>query len=297
MRPYTGTLSILMYLNILSYSRIMAKAINGNTSSKNRRHIAASPIPNFATSVVDFILRQLLTLNLTKMLIFYFAMVAFVSVVCDLQKPVPGYFSNKKNVFNQYFVKLGWGWTLLGICSLLCLTNFVENKGEFKNFQSSVVRVAVMSVLWYICTHSFEWFENVSGHCKFSPGHSTKRACLRAGFSWLGFDVSGHCFLLLFSIIFINQECKALDKISKKLDELERDGSANENPPSLLSLLNCRLYLRIIMIFLAFLMLLWTVMMFFTSVYFHTVVQKLLGLAIATSCWFLVYKVLNLGPR
>lgn len=270
----------------------MAKTING--SQKNRRHIASSPLPNFATSVADFLLRSILTLNINRVLIFYFVMVAFVSIVCDLQKPAPSYFSNKHNILNQYFVKQGWGWTLLGIGSLLALTNFIENKGEFKNVTAPALRVVVMTVLWYICTHSFEWFENVSGHCQLSPGHNTKRTCLREGFSWLGFDVSGHCFLLLLSILFIKQESQVLEKISKKLDDLDRSETGDEKDHSVISLLNCRFYLRIVMILLVFLISLWTFMMFITSIYFHSFVQKMLGLAIAASCWALVYKVLKL---
>lgn len=264
------------------------------TKPAAKRRIAAQPITNFATSVVDFILRSILTINILKLLVFYFTMVIVVSFLCSIQRPAPGYFSDKRNMLNQYFVKLGWAWTLAGICSLIAVTNFIENRGEYKNISSPLIRLLLMTLYWYACTHSFEWLDGASGTCEFSPDkHVTKRSCRREGFGWHGFDISGHCFLLLLSIIFINQESQVLEKVSRRLDSFEKD---DKEEASFLYI-NCRLYLRLVTIFLVFLMTLWTIMMFFTAVYFHTVLQKFLGLLFASLGWVLMYKILQLGPQ
>ena len=43
----------------------------------------------------------------------YLVAIAAISYYVDTYGSIPkSYFSNKKNIPNQYFVKLGWGWTL-----------------------------------------------------------------------------------------------------------------------------------------------------------------------------------------
>jgi|SRR6218665_2498337 len=63
-----------------------------------------------------FCKRVLLIETLTKLCV-YFCGITVISVVTD-HFPFPkSYFSDKHNLFNQYFVKMGWGWT----CSILGL--------------------------------------------------------------------------------------------------------------------------------------------------------------------------------
>ena len=64
--------------------------------------------------------------NILLTTIFYILSIGLISYSVDTYGEVPkSYFSNKYNVFNQYFVKLGWGWTLWLLLAFVGLTRLV----------------------------------------------------------------------------------------------------------------------------------------------------------------------------
>lgn len=260
-----------------------------------KKRVTASRSPKeYISYVVDFVLRTLLTFNINKQLILYATIVTGLSIFTDIQRPGPSYFSNKNNVLNQYFVKQGWGWTLIAVTTLQLITSLIKYKGEIKNISQSVLRLIILTLYWYICTHSFEWLENFTGSCT-NTTLLLKRPCLREGYNWLGFDISGHCFLLIFSLTIFNEEAQVLHHVSKRLDDIERakDNRSTEN--SLLSPNAYRVLLRLSMLLMMLLTVIWLVMLVATSLYFHTTAQKVLGMLVAVIGWFLVYKIFNLG--
>lgn len=250
---------------------------------------------SFTFNAVDFVLRALLTFNLHIQLAIYFVIVLVVSLSSEWQSPAPSYFSDKRNIFNQYFVKVGWGWTLASVSLLLVITHVVQQSVLRAQSLLQLIRLLTLTFYWYICTHSFEWLENLTGSCdKLSLG--SKRECMREEGRWEGFDISGHCFLLSLSLTVINEESQVLHNISKILDraaDIETKVSQKTTPVSLLSTNYHRLYVRLVMVLLVCLNLLWLVMLFVTAMYFHSVPQKVLGMVIAGLGWWLVYKVLN----
>lgn len=247
----------------------------------------------FALLMMDFILRKILTFHIHIKLAIYFLAVTITSVIGDVAKPGAIYFSNKHNIFNQYFVKLGWGWTFSVVGALMLLSVLISNKGEVKNFLNPIVRLTFMSVYWYICTHSFEWLEDITGSCT-NTAMTSKRPCLRDGHNWLGFDISGHSFLLVHCLLFLNEEAQVILSLSKSLDQLER---TERSAPSPTLATTYRFQLRIITIALLFFTLLWEFMLFITALYFHTSVQKIVGMIIAMGGWVVVYKLLKLSPQ
>ena len=78
---------------------------------------APTSIGHFAVIFVMHICRKILLIKTNIKLWTYVLILIVVSVVTD-HFPAPRcYFSDKRNILNQYFVKLGWGWT----CSLIAL--------------------------------------------------------------------------------------------------------------------------------------------------------------------------------
>ncbi|XP_067932415.1 acyl-coenzyme A diphosphatase FITM2-like [Watersipora subatra] len=252
---------------------------------KDRRKIVAErSAAVHMTYAIDSALRQTLCFNVKYGFIANFVLVTALSIFGDIQRPPPNYFSDKNNVLNQYFVKLGWGWTLTGIISLQLITKLIWHQGEIRNIGCVILRLTGLTLYWYICTHSFVWLENYTGSCTHA-GLSAKRACLREGHAWLGFDISGHCFLLTFSLGAINGESPILYQISRKLDTIERvDDSAVVLRSKYRFLLRCSVLMLVV------LSLLWEFMLFVTSLYFHTTSQKVLGMTFAAIGWFLVYR-------
>ena len=53
----------------------------------------------------------------------YILLVFFGSILIDVFVSVPkSYFSRKNNLFNVYFVKLSWGWTLAFVGAFVCIS-------------------------------------------------------------------------------------------------------------------------------------------------------------------------------
>lgn len=135
------------------------------------------------------------------------------------------YFANKRNIFNQWFVKQGWGWTTsaaivyLGSAQWDTMTT-KDGKAMTKvglNLVGSLKKWFIASVYWYYLTQA-TWFivgsgASVSHYLLTASGgkctdYSTKKIvegdCRGAGLYFEnGHDVSGHVFLLSFASLLL----------------------------------------------------------------------------------------------
>lgn len=103
----------------------------------------------------------------------------------------------------------------------------------------------------------------------------------------MSYDISGHIFLLTFSLAVINEECQVLRKMPQLLDSME---NGHTGATSLY-----RMFLSLAMLLLVLLTALWAVMIIATALYFHNVSEKLLGMVAAIVGWFVIYKVFHLS--
>ena len=127
-----------------------------------------------------------------------------------------------------------------------------------------------------------------------------RSVCIKSGHVWTGFDISGHVFLLSYCIYVITEESaniklevwyeytntiaqenhvmnKLPERVKTGLPLLHKIASWLIEPLELLSLA---------------LVLVWTVMIAATSLYFHSFVEKVLGFACGYIAWYLTYKCL-----
>ena len=112
----------------------------------------------------------------------------------------------------------------------------------------------------------------------------TRRGCYKAGFTWTGFDVSGHCFLLTFSNLFILEEVARESK-----DVAVKSEGAGDRKREVEEVLSLDLAL------LCLLMLVWDVMLVCTSLYFHSTLEKVLGWVCGLGAWYFLYRRLYPG--
>ena len=122
------------------------------------------------------------------------------------------------------------------------------------------LRLGVNTGVWYLfAVFLFPAIQERTGVCSLSE-HLTRYRCYKAGHSWSGFDISGHCFLLTWNNLVIIEEIKKLDwsEIKEKSLALYRVSSA-------------------VTILLHGLMVIWETMMMATSLYFHSTIEKVLG--------------------
>lgn len=127
----------------------------------------------------------------------------------------------------------------------------------------------------------------------------TYETCVKAGQSWSGFDISGHIFLLTYCILTITEEA------SNCRLELwySFDGSALQEHRVLAKLKpRARQWLKALYgiadrlievteLYGFSLVLVWTVMVTCTAVYFHTFMEKAAGYFLGVGCWYATYGI------
>lgn len=138
----------------------------------------------------------------------------------------PSYFAQKRNLFNVFFVKIGWFWTTLAFCTFL-FTHPSTGPGRSlvltpKRIQA-FLRYGLVTLWWIFVTQWFfgpalidRGFRLTGGQCALvmtEEGRAemsetreflTATACKLAGGKWKGgYDVSGHVFLLVLASAFL----------------------------------------------------------------------------------------------
>ena len=212
--------------------------------------------------------------------------------------PLPAsYFSNRKNFFNVYFVKKGWGWTIFLLSGYISSLLIKQKVNDWGIFYKHLSRLFVTSFFWYTFTTAFEIIEHFTGSCIGEGSLSSKMMCHRKDFLWNGFDISGHCFLLSFCILIINEELNCSTNILK----CNHNGVAHSDPEprrgqGIREVFGFNIPEEIfeqaiewLGFLLLVLMILWEIMLFFTCLYFHTLSQKLLGFSLGAFCFYASY--------
>ncbi|KAG8195610.1 hypothetical protein JTE90_017907 [Oedothorax gibbosus] len=273
--------------------------------SKNTGGAGKKPLPE-PTSVQSVIVmlvmhvcRRIVLFETELKIAVYLGALFFGSLICDFA-PIPrSYFSRKSNFLNQYFVKWGWAWTFLSVSVFLALTSWVYCCGNREKVKKHFWRLVIGSLMWFSWTKSFVLFEAYTSTCM-SGKYNTKTSCLLAGSYWRGFDISGHAFLLIYCSLLIAEEAKSIrgwERIGDLIRNEEFDDESPLKPLTEVELTHLRdhyfkftPYVRSTFIWLTLLSIVWDVMLVATIIYFHSMVQKVVGGSIAILTWYFTYK-------
>lgn len=178
------------------------------------------------------------------------------------------FFSNKGNFFNQLFVKRGWLW--FTVCFVAAA--FRQKRPHWKH----IALRYVVATLWWIAfavwlfgppimDRIFLW---TGGQCSVDAVLTTSKACRSSGGVWSGgHDPSGHVFILVHSSLVLMMEL---------LPGIKAEGGSLSHTS-----LGERLSLA--------LLILWAWMLLMTSVYFHSILEKLSGLVFGIAEVLVVY--------
>ncbi|PZC84188.1 acyl-coenzyme A diphosphatase FITM2 [Helicoverpa armigera] len=259
--------------------------------------------------MIVHICKKILFFDTNLKIAVYLGALFLLSIVADVLTFPKTYFSRSDNLFNQYFVKIGWFWTLFLTVPYVLLTSYTTCCGKRRIIATShLSRLLVATAFWYIWTTVFNMIETSYGRCN-NKGFNNKISCLQEGHFWNGFDISGHCFILIYSSLVMIEEAKAIngwerikdyirdEKYARSVD----DKSASVNPLKnistdeltilKISYENFTPYVRAYLIAIALLQLLWDVMLVSTILYYHIMVEKFISGVIAVLTWFVTYRV------
>ncbi|KAJ8895689.1 hypothetical protein PR048_001025 [Dryococelus australis] len=239
-----------------------------------------------------------------------------VSFLADVLPMPRTYFARSDNLFNQYFVKFGWGWTLCLTVPFVVLSSHTYCCGKREKIAQHVVRLGIATAAWYFWTKLFNYVENNYGRCNVvDKRFQSKEACLEGGFFWHGFDISGHAFILIYSSLIIIEECRAIngwDGIKDMIRNETHLRSSRETAPGsspLRSLTNEEFtllqlsyekftpYIRSLFIAMTILSVLWDVMLISTMLYYHIMIEKFISGAVAILTWFVTYRFWYAKPN
>ena len=224
------------------------------------------------------------------------AILSLLSLVAwvDLSPQCP-YLSDKRNTVNSLLVKWSWGWSLLCLGPSVMLTAFIYSALQWRQVLYHFSRLLVAHCIWLSATQAFIFLDSAVGVC--SDGSDKDRTdCLQGEGSWEGFDISGHVFLLTYCVYVLTEEVAGLKwEVWSEFDgslELEHTamdklGKASEILPHIHFL--CSPLAAGLELFAAALMTLWITMTIITSLYFHSVTEKLLGGVCGWLGWLLTY--------
>ena len=239
------------------------------------------------------------------------------SWIHDFHRPPNFYMSNKRNFFNVVFAKWSLGWTLAFVTPFMVLVYWIKGRANLKVVCKNVLRLVVAVVVWYVVTYILEWIEHLSGECEGTDLYERKEECQNEGLVWNGFDISGHSFLLSYCALIISEEIHAVQFWPKETTYSNPNKSPNESISSSEVVVSndmlqirekvranekfqsdlkrdpegvrylCIMWYTICCV----LMLMWMMLLVFTSVYFHTVNSKVLGIILGLSTWFFTHQV------
>ena len=287
-----------------------------NRSASNRKPPAPGKKPvaqpasvgSFLGVFFMYVCRRVLLADTYWKMTIYVGAVTIGSLFTDMFPFPKTVFADKRNFINQYFVKLGWGWTLSVLLLFVTLTSYTYCCGNKARVKRHLVRLAVATLGWYCFTSLFEIVENATGICDpMSPDNINKQSCKKAGGRWLGFDISGHVFLLIHCLLTISEEAKCFsswdritDVISSEEDESTRRLSSGERSELKRLYNELTPYIRGLLVVLTLMTLVWEMMLLSSIIYFHNMPQKVCGCGFAVLCWMVTYrgwyKLTDLSP-
>ncbi|KAL4896627.1 inositol phospholipid synthesis and fat-storage-inducing TM-domain-containing protein [Aspergillus ambiguus] len=207
------------------------------------------------------------------------------------------YFARKNNIFNVYFVKIGWLWTTLAFTAILLghSTYTAPSSQRPRRTGQALLRYALATLAWWLTTQWFfgpaiidRSFVLTGGRCERvaplagdagdgddSPGLRTlfsAAACKAAGGAWHGgHDVSGHVFMLVLATAVLVFELGGVL------------GGADAGKGSEVGVGSWSRRFVVAVVGLSW----WMLLM--TAIWFHTWLEKLNGLLIALGTVYMVY--------
>ncbi|XKL63410.1 hypothetical protein PGB90_005774 [Kerria lacca] len=292
---------------VLTRRTIRTDSLNDNRMNNEMTPLKPLPEPSSILHVFLIIL-----LNLCKKIVFfntYVRILAYITCLFALSSitdvlPLPRYFTS--NFFNQYFVKLGWFWTLFTSIPFVFMTSCTYCCGKKYMVYRHMTRLAIATFFWFFWVNFFIYIEKIYGYCIERRDIQTKVICTSTGFHWHGFDLSGHAFLLIYSNLILIEEARPILGWEGIQDLIRDESYARNNKLSSFGPLRNlnysefnqleKLYekylpfVRINFFLITCISVIWDIMLLSTILYFHSMPEKLLSGIISIIIWYLTYK-------
>ncbi|VDL80923.1 unnamed protein product [Nippostrongylus brasiliensis] len=231
-------------------------------TTTQRRPVLRSSAPNIVLGIGIQLARRWLFIDPKKKAATILACVTILSAVGSfITFDENVYIIQKHSVFNQYGVKLGWMWTCFVV-------------GPFIWFASRA---------HYRFNRVLQW----TSRCDLSIRYSRSQ-CKEKGGVWIpGFDISGHCFLLIYSMLIMAEEAHAFREWNQVVHRDDDSGVVmRERQEKRVKLAQ---YFIVGMLVLN---IIWIKQLTISVLYYHIMIDKIAGAIVAILCWYITYHIL-----
>lgn len=294
-----------------------------NDSKGTRPTATPTTVREVMVMMIMYLCKKTLFFDVNLKVALYMISLFLISLIGDFVPYPKSYFARSDNLFNVYFVKMGWAWTLLFSIPFMFMTASIICCGNQQRIiKNHLTRILIATGFWFGWTKLFNIIENSNGWCNVQNYH-TKSACLKAGYFWKGFDISGHAFILIYSSLILIEEARPIinwECIKEHIRNEEHNrmaatsssgGAGNSSSTTSttsttinpLRNLNDReikslksLYerytpaIRTLFIGMSVLQVLWDIMLVGTMLYYHNMLEKVLSGIFAILTWFFTYR-------
>lgn len=264
-----------------------SKRKNSKSDSTQRRPVSPNSTPNAALGIFVAIARKILFIDARKVALFYLAFVTILSFIeTRVELDTTYYLVQKQSVLNQYGVKMGWFWTLVIVGPFIWFTSRAHNRRDRDQPVVDICRLGVATACWWLSVQAFHKVYAATSFCD-KGLRLTRAQCSEKEGVWNpGYDISGHCFLMIYSILIITEEAVAYRNYQQVTDAVHQmDGDRDEHD---------RLTRLIQYFFVAMLVLhaFWFKQIIISVLYYHMFVEEIAGALVAVGCWFLTYRII-----
>ena len=278
----------------LEWAKSCVYSSQGNSARPNvtRKSIQMAASCSFVTKSLNYSVH----LPVSKKAPILMICVLLLSALSALElSPHSPSLADKNNVFNSLLVKWSWGWSLLCLLPTVTLTASLYTGLRWKEVLGHLARLAVAHCIWFLVTNAFVFVDSALGTCSDGSG-SGRRECVQGKGSWHGFDISGHVFLLTYCVYVLTEEVAGLrwevwgtymESLGRQERIVSKLSLAHEQLPYIH--LTCTPVAHGLELFAAALMTIWIAMTMTTSLYFHSLPEKVLGGLLSFLAWLLTY--------
>ncbi|KAJ1991980.1 hypothetical protein GGI25_003686 [Coemansia spiralis] len=219
--------------------------------------------------------------------------------------------ASRRNPLNRYFAKLAWAWTTaLFLGAVAAASRHRSPAATLRH----LTRYALATLYWVVMTQWFfgpplfdRLFLHTGGVCMLPPpphaqppavSTNSLKSCRSAGGSWVGgHDISGHCFLLLHSALFLVEEVLTplLSSSSAPLSSTRHTTNAGPPPGTTPTLAKAAAAIHwIVVAGTVGLICIWALMLYFTAKYFHGIEELVTGTLLGVGYWAPLYQFAQL---
>lgn len=128
----------------------------------------ASPtsIREILLMVVMYLCKKSIFFDTNIKVAIYLGGLFLISLIGDFLPFPKTYLARSDNFLNVFFVKIGWGWTLILTLPFVILISYTLCCGNiYKTLSRNVTRILIATCFWFIWTKSFNYIESRYGRC------------------------------------------------------------------------------------------------------------------------------------